>query len=624
MFSEIVSHSIQVSLLVLQIFLLLLSLALVVCLVQLSLCYLRPRFSPVQRLRGPKRTSWLFGNMLEMINGNCFPVLSRWRQEYGHVFALRDPFGSVKCVITDKKAVGHVLNNTHIYWKPEEVRYHLSFYIGRGLVSVEGAEHTLQRRIMTPAFSMLNIRGIFPVFISKSAELVNVLRHKIETENTPIPTQSEKSTELTFDVFEYLSYATLDIIGLTGFNFDFRALPSCLQSNSSHGVKSNASHENEEDNLDNAWHVIGSILAQISSPTAPFPVLLFCKGFIPFLRIIDESYVRPFFRPILTRLGLDRQSGQAHRVQAIFRAIGMHLIRREKQNGVKGRPTKREKEEGADLGQGRDLLSLMMKSNMASNMPADKRLSISQILGEIPTFMIAGHETTATTLTWCLLELSKYPRIQARLREEVLNAFPVLEGDGQLGSEAGAEEEITPESVNALPYLEAVARESLRFAPPIENTSREALQDDVIPVEKPYMDKNGQMRNYIEVKKGDQFLVPFMVMNRLTEVWGEDANRFNPDRWLNPLPDTVHGGPGVYGNIMSFSAGPKGCIGFKFAMLEFKVLLLHLIRAFEFELAVPVEDVKRVEVIVSKPFVTSQPEKDIQLPMTVRPVFRTF
>jgi cytochrome P450 len=94
-------------------------------------------------------------------------------------------------------------------------------------------------------------------------------------------------------------------------------------------------------------------------------------------------------------------------------------------------------------------------------------------------------------LSWCLLELSKYPHIQARLREEVLDAFPNL-GD------TGAEEELTPESVNALPFLEAVARESLRFVPPIENTSREALHDDIIPVEKPYMDKNGQMQNYIQ------------------------------------------------------------------------------------------------------------------------------
>jgi hypothetical protein len=93
-FSESIAHSIQASLLLaLQITLLLLALVVAICLTQLSLRYLRPRFSPVQRLRGPKRTSWLFGSMLEMLNGNCFATLSRWRQEYGHVFALRDPFG---------------------------------------------------------------------------------------------------------------------------------------------------------------------------------------------------------------------------------------------------------------------------------------------------------------------------------------------------------------------------------------------------------------------------------------------------------------------------------------------------------------------------------------------------
>jgi hypothetical protein len=208
---------------------------------------------------------------------------------------------------------------------------------------------------------------------------------------TAIHPSPQEPKQLTFDVFEYLSFATLDIIGITGFNFDFRALPSCLeQTTPSHDVKNSAPYGDEEARLKNAGHDISAFLAQVSSPALPFPFLLLVKGFITFLRVLDKSYVRPFIRPILERLGLDKQSGQAHQLRQIFRGIGTKLVRREKQNGVKGRPSKRDKEECADIGQGRDLLSLMMKSNMASNLPADKRMTVEQILEEIPTFMLAG------------------------------------------------------------------------------------------------------------------------------------------------------------------------------------------------------------------------------------------
>lgn len=68
-------------------------------------------------------------------------------------------------------------------------------------------------------------------------------------------------------------------------------------------------------------------------------------------------------------------------------------------------------------------------------------------------------------------------------------------------------------------------------------------------------------------------------------------NLHRPDRWLVDLPAGVVNVPGTWANIMTFLGGQRACLGFKFAILEMKALLFHLIRAFEFELAVDPKDV---------------------------------
>ena len=80
-------------------------------------------------------------------------------------------------------------------------------------------------------------------------------------------------------------------------------------------------------------------------------------------------------------------------------------------------------------------------------------------LAEVPTFLVAGHETTASATTWCLGDLSQSPAVLAKLREELFS-IPT--------------DTPTMEQLNALPYLDLVVRESLRMHPVIANTARAA------------------------------------------------------------------------------------------------------------------------------------------------------
>jgi cytochrome P450 len=177
--------------------------------------------------------------------------------------------------------------------------------------------------------------------------------------------------------------------------------------------------------------------------------------------------------------------------------------------------------------QGHDLLSLLIKSNIASDMPESMRMSDSEILSrarlfpcpcsvlcsnsrvimcilEIPTFLIAGHETTrcvgptiphgshldmqstlffsSTAVSWTLFALCCQPAVQAKLRAE-LRTCPT--------------DTPTMEQLNTLPYLEAVVREALRLYAPVSSTQRIAVHDAEIPLQKPFTDKRGVLQSTI-------------------------------------------------------------------------------------------------------------------------------
>ena len=102
---------------------------------------------------------------------------------------------------------------------------------------------------------------------------------------------------------------------------------------------------------------------------------------------------------------------------------------------------------------------------------------------EVPTFLVAGHETTSTETMWCLFALAQRPHIQSKLRAELL-AVPTD----------------TPEmdDLMALPYLDMVVRETLRLHAPVPSTMRVAINEDVIPLNEPVTDRNGEVHNHIK------------------------------------------------------------------------------------------------------------------------------
>jgi len=69
------------------------------------------------------------------------------------------------------------------------------------------------------------------------------------------------------------------------------------------------------------------------------------------------------------------------------------------------------------------------------------------------------------------------------------------------------------------------------------------------------------------VEKGDAFTMPVSALGMDEEIWGPDAGEFRPERW-DDMPEVVKKIPSVWGNGLTFSAGPHACIGYRFAILE--------------------------------------------------------
>ncbi|EKM59818.1 uncharacterized protein PHACADRAFT_192193 [Phanerochaete carnosa HHB-10118-sp] len=246
-----------------------------------------------------------------------------------------------------------------------------------------------------------------------------------------------------------------------------------------------------------------------------------------------------------------------------MRRIGMQLIREKKAAIMAETLEKGQGVERKDIRE-RDLLTLLIRANMATDISEDQRLTDDEVLAQVPTFIVAGHETTSTATTWALFSLIQRPDVQRKLREELLQV---------------ATDSLAMDELNALPYLDTVVRETLQRHPPVPMATRQASENDTIPVDTPYKDRYGRMREHIEVKKGDLVILPILALNRRKEIWGEDAHEFKPERWEH-IPEAAASVSGVWSNLLTFSGGPRACIGYRFSLVETKALLFALVRAF--------------------------------------------
>lgn len=220
----------------------------------------------------------------------------------------------------------------------------------------------------------------------------------------------------------------------------------------------------------------------------------------------------------------------------------------------------------------RDVFSLLVKAN--ASMQTERRLTKEEFYAQMSTMFFAGHDTIASTLTWALWLLASHEEAQSRLREEIKNARSAARVRGV--------DELEFTDIENMAYLQAFLKETLRLYPTVFQTSRVASKDSVLPLSRAIETTDGRTIDQIHVPAGTEIIIAIGSYNRDKTIWGDDANEFNPDRWLKGEVAVKHGNPiGVIGNLLTFSSGTRACIGWRFAMAEMQSFLVELIDRFE-------------------------------------------
>ncbi|KAF8962739.1 cytochrome P450 [Flammula alnicola] len=223
------------------------------------------------------------------------------------------------------------------------------------------------------------------------------------------------------------------------------------------------------------------------------------------------------------------------------------------------------------IGQGKDILSILMRANMRAS--KEDSLTQEELLAQMSTLTFAATDTTSSALSRTLLLLATHQHVQDKLREEIRQARKQHNSD------------LDYDDLVSLPYLDASAEKALGCQyPPVSFVSRTTRQDVVLPLSKPIKGIDGQEIHEIPIPNNTNVVVGILEANRNPDIWGPDSHEWKPERWLNPLPDTVAAAhvPGIYSHLMTFIGGGRACIGFKFSQLEMKVVLSLLIDSFRF------------------------------------------
>lgn len=191
---------------------------------------------------------------------------------------------------------------------------------------------------------------------------------------------------------------------------------------------------------------------------------------------------------------------------------------------------------------------LMHRLLLARDPETGQAMNDEQLIDNLLTFYLAGHETTAKALTWTLYLLARSPQWTEALKEEIAR---VTGGEPVAG-----------DHIDRLVRVQQVLKESMRLYPPVPLLSRQAVADARIGAH--------------DVRPGTSVLMPIYAVHRHAKRW-ERPDAFDPERFAPAMEAAI---PRY--QYMPFGAGPRICIGMAFAMIEATAILATLLREARF------------------------------------------
>ncbi|KAK4285783.1 hypothetical protein QN277_002433 [Acacia crassicarpa] len=232
-------------------------------------------------------------------------------------------------------------------------------------------------------------------------------------------------------------------------------------------------------------------------------------------------------------------------------------IDKEIQALVRGIIHKREKAREAGQAPSDDLLDILLESNHKeikdNGNNKSMGMSIEDVIDECKLFYLAGQETTGVLLNWTIMLLCKYPNWQSQAREEVFQVFGTQTPDY--------------DGLNRLKLVSMILYEVLRLYPGTPTLTR-------------VVSKNTRLGN-LTLLAGTRVVIPVIQVQQDSQLWGEDAKEFNPQRFSKGISKATKN----QCSYVPFAWGPRICPGQNFALLEAKIALSLLLQNFTFELS---------------------------------------